>query len=1117
MLRIVRRFTIVFLATLAALCLRSVVLNASEPDKPSGFSGYLLDASGLEKEQPASWAEPFESPGVSWRYIYQDGSINVLSHQRVADEAHADERSEFIEYEVEEPGVVVFGHYVDYPTVYDETAPSVWVRSDRPGVSLAALVVFPYTLRPDNKAPLTALILGSTYQKPGEWQKLVFPKGVEKLVEDASQAIRGEHKLPVDNKCAYIRQILLISEARYGEYSLWIDDLELKEHVRTSLDLLQKTENNAAFNPINLLSGRLKLSKTPIFWQDDPDRSVYGKEPFAIDEKKVEFNKNKNLNFSLDALSSLVSEKSLQYVPNSFGVSGAGLTNFGSTIDSTSESPQYAESAIFVPTPDSDVFQSYDEAFAQSSIEDRTIAATIDGKGSVGQINFVDDGKNDSITQNVLEPLKVESNPQADYLGFKPSESLVSGSGTLASPSLAAEYGFFHKGESLVPNAKIAKDKQNNLVDAEKIYSIRAVEYNGESLTFLKSLGFNAVWLDQGLTPEILQEANDAGMWLVAAPPMASENAIAPITGEFNPVLMWNVGARLRAESAQNAIALIQKVKDADQYKRPVVGSIYNGIGKYNTGAAKLDVVLLDREPMLSSLDLNDYGKWLKNYQVLFDVGSAAFWNKIQTQPNHSLVEQRRRFGVPDEAPGLVAYEQMRQCVRLSMQAGCRGLVFSSNSPLDAKDHVTQYRAKALEALNLEIQFLLTWFALGSAESQATPTSDPLLNALVLRVERASLVVPLSADADNQYVMGQDAAYNWETTIAVPESYTPDLLAPGALRKIVSKRKAGGCAFSLEEGSMNSLLFFTQSEALYQKMAEHANAFGRKMAELAIDLARKRIDMYEQTVYGLQYVETHGAVAKNAPQPPMLGPVVDKALALVDEAEQALKRRDVSFAYLAAERATREIRNAEKYFWKEATKTEIGRPVTPLSTSFYDMPAYLELYQKLVSGKIRPVSSNLIRGGDMETPQSLTSQGWQVYQEESQGLVSTVVCDAVSSRSGQNGLHVLVNSPNDQAPQEAECPVVCAETQFPVRPGQLICVQGWIKIPKDLTNSVDGVQIYSDQGGSALSLRFKKKCDWKRFAFYRIVADDVNAMRIRFAFSGVGDVYLDDLAAYVVQ
>ncbi|MBQ9873821.1 MAG: hypothetical protein IJM30_05110 [Thermoguttaceae bacterium] len=1102
-------------------------------DKPAGFSGYLLDDSGLERSSDeTAWKETFESSGVSWRHVYRDGSVEILAHKRVDNESRSGSRSEFIQYEAEEPGVVVFGHYVDYPCLYEGTSPTVWTRSDRPGVALAALVVFPNVLRPDTGEPLQAIVAGSSYKRPGEWTRLGFSQGLDKALEETAQAVRGEHKLPVDTSRAYVRQILLISEARYGRYSLWIDDLEIAEHVGSDVETLLRTERNAKFEPINLLSCRLKLSQTPIFWEDDPDEDdVYGKEPFGIDQDLAEKNKRKPLEFNASASVANDSRPARK------------TQGFGSAFELVGRDYDFAESALFLPS--SDDYQQPGVALAQNSRAELSIPAEISGSGRIGQTALNESASSDpgrAAPAAFEYAPSAENEPEgADYLVLQPSSALVSGSGTLPSSALAAESGFFRESEKMIPNVRL--ENGNLTTPDNRVFSIRAIKYNGEPFSFLKKLGFNAIWLEEPASVDQLAEATETGIWLIAKPPVvgqfvedaqfqaalegsesegtppgAAEPSPTAVGSAYDSVLMWNIGSDLSFEDLDLNRDSIDKIRRLDQkYHRPLVGSVYNGLKEYVEGSAKLDVVLLNRSPLLTSLDLNDYGDWLINYQNLANLNAVAFWNQIQTQPAQSAELQRAYFNGAVEAPGLVSYEQMRQCVRLSLRAGCRGLFFDSHSPLDAKDRSAQYRAKALEAINLELQFLLPWVALGKAERKLLPTSENELSAILLQADRAALLAPVSTSPDNQYAMGRDAAPDLEGTVPVPESSSPDLLAPGALRKIPSKRKAGGSFFSLEDGSMNSLLFYARSDALSQKVSERALAYGKRIAEIAINLARKRVDMFEETAYALKYIESRGDAAEISPKAPAYGAVVDGALERLDDAEKSLRRGDVSQAYFEAERATREIRELERSFWSQATKTEIARPVTPLSTNFYDAPAYLELYKKLTSGKLRPSGGNLIEAGDMESVGAATDKGWRFYQRKSANLTGDIIFDAKAARSGDRGLCVRVAPEIEgRAPEEVECPVLVVEKSFPTRVGQLICVQGWIKIPNDLTNSVDGATVFDDQGGRALALRFKKASDWKRFAFYRLATSE-GSMRIRFEFSGCGETYLDDIEAYVVE
>ena len=47
----------------------------------------------------------------------------------------------------------------------------------------------------------------------------------------------------------------------------------------------------------------------------------------------------------------------------------------------------------------------------------------------------------------------------------------------------------------------------------------RAVQHRGEPLAVLKSMGFNTVWLQRLPAPEMLEEADRLGLWLICPPP----------------------------------------------------------------------------------------------------------------------------------------------------------------------------------------------------------------------------------------------------------------------------------------------------------------------------------------------------------------------------------------------------------------------------------------------------------------------------------------------------------------------------------------------------------------------------------------------------------------------
>ncbi|MDO5567013.1 MAG: hypothetical protein Q4G59_10190, partial [Planctomycetia bacterium] len=172
-------------------------------------------------------------------------------------------------------------------------------------------------------------------------------------------------------------------------------------------------------------------------------------------------------------------------------------------------------------------------------------------------------------------------------------------------------------------------------------------------------------------------------------------------------------------------------------------------------------------------------------------------------------------------------------------------------------------------------------------------------------------------------------------------------------------------------------------------------------------------------------------------------------------------------------------------------------------------------YRKINTGPIRFEGGNRMIGGDMESVEAWATSKWISYKLQMKGLKADVSCDSVSARTGNSGMHIYVRKDGQEFPFMTEQPPIWMEIPIPVQTGELVCIQGWIRIPNDLTNTVDGLTISEDHGGPALGLRFAKATPWRPFAFYRYAAF-TGTMKIKISMDGYGDVHLDDLAASVV-
>jgi hypothetical protein len=76
--------------------------------------------------------------------------------------------------------------------------------------------------------------------------------------------------------------------------------------------------------------------------------------------------------------------------------------------------------------------------------------------------------------------------------------------------------------------------------------------------------------------------------------------------------------------------------------------------------------------------------------------------------------------------------------------------------------------------------------------------------------------------------------------------------------------------------------------------------------------------------------------------------------------------------------------------------------------------------------------------------------------------------------------------------------------------GSLVRVSAWIKLPANITASVDGALFYDSAGGEPLAIRLTGKMRWKRFSLYRRVPAS-GQIHATVAMTGIGEVCVDDM------
>ncbi len=635
----------------------------------------------------------------------------------------------------------------------------------------------------------------------------------------------------------------------------------------------------------------------------------------------------------------------------------------------------------------------------------------------------------------------------------------------------------------------------------------RAVEYRGEPTEQLGQMGFNALWLETAPSSALLDEVNRLGLWLICPPPDSLHQAADPadpaeaaarfaIGPEYDAVLVWHLGRNLTAADLETTRQRIDRVRAADGRRgRPILCGAASDLRGYSRYA---DILLLDRRPLGSSLELRDYGLWVQRQPRLARPGTPV-WTTVQTQPSAALYEQLAALEPQRRPPTSLPYEQIGLLAQTALGAGSRGLLFLTESDFLESDAKTQRRAMALELVNAHLSLLEPWAATGSIQASIESGHRDLVGS-ILRVNRSRLVIPLWSSAAAQYVPDWPTSSTLSMVVpGVPESANAYEIGPGGLVSTKHQRVTGGLQLTLDEFGLWSSVVLAQDPLLVSRLGGRATELGPRAAQLCRDL----------TADALRQVNE---IERQLPT----GSIPAESAARAREAHEHLRRADASLAASEPRQAIEASRQAMRILgilqrrqW-EAAAAMLNSPVTsPGACSFATLPWHWRLGARIEASQY---GRNQLPGGDFERLELLLQTGWQHRERHVEGCRSAVDLAVEAARSGEKGLRLAVRPEDpDSPPAVVESPPVwIVSPGVAVEAGQLMVIHGYAKIPKAVDGSVDGLMVFDSLSGEILAERIGRTKGWQPFTLFR-VAPRSGSLRVTFALTGLGEAYLDDV------
>lgn len=660
-------------------------------------------------------------------------------------------------------------------------------------------------------------------------------------------------------------------------------------------------------------------------------------------------------------------------------------------------------------------------------------------------------------------------------------------------------------GSAAEPNPGRVRMRGPVLLVDNRPFLPRMIEYRGESLRFLRERGFNAIRLSTPPAPQLAAEAQALGLWIVSPPPPVSgatdPNALDggySIGDEFSGVLAWDLGHDLAVRDLDRTAQLADEVRRADRFRtRPLICSPVADLRSYSR---LVGAVLAERAPLGTSLELSDYGTWLRERPRLLAPGTPL-WADIQTQLDQQLLEQQSLLSGKDFRRAGAEPEQIRLLVFQALAAGARGLSFRSSSPLDYQDAATRLRAKTLEALNLELELIEPFVAAGQL-SALTSTGNRELTAAVLQTENARLLLPIWCGPGAQFVPGQSSGNEISFIVpGVPAAHEPYELTPAGMQGARKQRVTGGTKVTLDDFGLTSMILITGDPRVQGAINARTMRTGSIAAQLARDLAIEKASIVEQL---------DRTLTLNVQAIPKADEWREAARQSIQQADYRIVAGDYQKAYEFAQSAGRALRLIERAHWEAAATKLGGSPMSsPLSVCFTTLPDHWRMIETLRG--VQPGTTQLI-GGNFENLQAMISNGWEHVQHPDANVKTVVELAPQAARSGKLGLRLRVSAADPTAPPALieSPPVWVTAPAVRLAPGTWIRIHGWIRVNSPIGGSVDGVMISDSLGGRALAERIGSTKGWREFTLYRVV-NDTGAVTLTIAMSGLGEAFLDDV------
>jgi hypothetical protein len=703
-------------------------------------------------------------------------------------------------------------------------------------------------------------------------------------------------------------------------------------------------------------------------------------------------------------------------------------------------------------------------------------------------------------------------------------------------------------GNPTEPQEARVEISQERLLVADRPRLLRVIRAPGVPSGKLKEFGFNVMTIDWPLDLQVIEDAVNNGLWLMPQLPsnlddaQASSPDVARAIGELpfsESVLCWYVGTGVHGDAWKPTTSAIRELRSSVG-RRPIALDVTSNFWGYSR---EVDMLGAHRFPLGTDMGIRQYREWLTQRRYLARPGTYFFtWVQATAETADGGHVVNESGPEPD---------QLRLLTYSALASGCRGLGFWADRSL-GQPGPGRERLLQLGLLNLELQLLEPYFAsAGSSTTIAVETTVPAkrgpgaevddrradfagkrrvggsfaplpkrpaasmteredVQATLLRNDRGLVLMPIWYGKGAQFVAGQLAANDLNIIVpGIPDAAQAWQVTPAEVRMLKRERVAGGTRLTLPEFDLTAIVLLTSDSSALEQVRREVSKTCPFAALWAVELANSEVAKVK--------LINSQITALGHPQPDSFG-LIQSAEERLAASRGAMERGEFARSYAESQRAMRAVRILERAHWEDAvgscTHQAKGPTLTvPLSspyvTSFATLPQHWQFMRDIHASQF---GANLIRGGEFESSEQLSDDGWSQVMDGDDALELRATLSAQDPHRGERSLHMEVKPKEGRTLPASLDPMLAALVSRPIQvmAGDMVRIRFWLRVPASIQGSPEGALIYDSLGGPALAVTQSEPLEWKQYTLYRH-ATHADMLTITLGLTGVGDIYVDDL------